>query len=88
MAVSALLTCHGIICTYIIIQMNQKLDAVSNVNYILYKYIPSVGISETIDSKNVRYQYEYDNFCRLAKKKLLLGSKGYTLEDYDIHFKQ
>ena len=68
--------------------MRQKLDAVSNVNYTLYKYIPSVGISETIDSRNVRYKYEYDSFGRLAKKKLLLGNKEYSLEDYSIHFKQ
>ena len=68
--------------------MRQKLDAVSNVNYTLFKYIPSVGISETIDSRNVRYQYDYDSFYRLAKKKLLIGTKEYTLEGYDIHFKQ
>lgn len=68
--------------------MRQKLDAVSNVDYTLYKYIPSVGISETIDSRNIRYQYEYDNFYHLAKKKLQIGNKEYTLEDYDIHFKQ
>ena len=68
--------------------MRQKLDAVSNVDYTLYKYIPSVGISETIDSRNIRYQYEYDNFYHLAKKKLQIGNKEYTLEDYDTHFKQ
>ena len=65
-----------------------KLNTISNSVFMLYKYIPSVGISETIDSRNLRYKYEYDNFCRLAAKKLCDGSKSYLVEDYQINYKQ
>ncbi len=65
-----------------------KLSTIPNSVFMLYKYIPSVGISETMDSRNLRYKYEYDNFYRLAAKKLCDGSKSYLVEDYQINYKQ
>lgn len=68
--------------------LSEKLSTIPHTLSILYKYIPSIGLAETIDSRNVHYLYEYDNFGRLSAKKMKIGDDSYLLEDYKINFKK
>lgn len=67
--------------------LKRQLETLPNSVFTLYKYLPSVGMTEAVDSRGTGYTYVYDGLGRLSARKQIAGNKEHALENYIYNYK-